>query len=258
MSTRKRNAATSRTKSAGTGILSLTAQKLKVVPDRVFTLTKLRTLDLSANNITTIPSPILGLVRLKSLNLSRNLLGKPLKKTVPPLPRDLSPLVHLEKLYLNGNMLHTLPDIWPKTLKSFSASNNKITSFPSSLYSLSKLMDVDLSANALQDIGTLPSSNVNVRSLLLSKNKILCLPSDASSLTALVYISLANNHLKSVPSSFFTDTNVARMDLSGNRFTKADLTKFAGFSDFAKRRKTLIDKGMAGGLKPNTKLCGFT
>ena len=126
------------------------------------------------------------------------------------------------------------------------------------LYELPKLKELDLSNNELQNIGTLPTKvSSYLRSALFSRNKITSLPGDTSCLKNLVYISLSFNDLKIIPASLFRDTKVHRMDLQGNGFDKKQLTEMEGFLDFQRRRKAVIDKGMAGGLKPNTSLCGF-
>ena len=175
------------------------------------------------------------------------------------IPSDLSALIKLEKLILDRNEIAELPSIYPKTLQTLTASSNKIKHVPSALYELPKLKELDLSDNELQSIGALSTKGKTsyLRSALYSKNKITSLPGDASSLKHLVYISLSFNKLKIIPASLFRDTKLHRMDLQGNGFDKKQLTNMEGFLEFQRRRKAVIDKGLAGGLKPNTSLCGF-
>ena len=253
---KKLNVATS------TGILSLDGQKLKKVPVSVFENPKLRILNLSANRIRSVPSNLLGLKMLRTLNLSSNKLSDYKEKgvLVKCIPSDLSALIKLEKLILDRNDIAELPSKYPKTLQILTASSNKIKNVPSALYELPKLKELDLSDNELQTIGVLPTGGGKgsyLRSALFSKNKISSLPGDASCLKQLVYISLSFNNLKIIPASLFRDTKVHRMDLQGNGFDKKQLTNMEGFLEFQRRRKAVIDKGLAGGLKPNISLCGF-
>ena len=77
-----------------TGILSLTDSKLKRIPDKVFELTNLNTLDLSHNALTELPIQITTqFLQLKVLKLQGN------KLTMLPDLSALTKLTHVRSSY---------------------------------------------------------------------------------------------------------------------------------------------------------------
>lgn len=95
-----------------TGVLSLREHHLDEIPDAVFDLKNLTTLDLSVNKLTKL-GPISKLSNVKSLRLCENRLG----------PGSLEGLAHLPKLQsfaadgnLLGKSIKTSDDKKPKTV----------------------------------------------------------------------------------------------------------------------------------------------
>ncbi|KAI3646660.1 hypothetical protein MP228_009588 [Amoeboaphelidium protococcarum] len=81
--------------------LWLQGSKLRQIPEVVFTLINLKTLDLGDNLIDNVPDKISLLQQLTLLDLSCNSLSR--------LPREIAKLTRLDTLYLSGNIMH--PDL---------------------------------------------------------------------------------------------------------------------------------------------------
>jgi len=114
---------------------------LKEIPDSVFELVNLKTLNLSCNRLTEIPIEINKLVNLNMLNLSCNKLME---------ISNISGLVNLETLYLGHNELTTVPDISGlANLKTLCLDCNELTSIPRELCDMKNLEYVELSYNCI-------------------------------------------------------------------------------------------------------------
>lgn len=82
--------------------LKLNFKRLKKIPEKVFEMHNLRTLDLGRNFIDSIPPEIGTLTKLEILDLRRNKI-----RIVPP---EIGKLVNLKKLILSRNPILDLPD----------------------------------------------------------------------------------------------------------------------------------------------------
>lgn len=104
---------------ADNGVLDLSGQELKRIPDYVFDKTDIQRLDLSNNNLGgSLQAEVRQLKNLKVLNLSNNHFAG--------VPAEIGQLKNLEELNL---------------------SNNQITGLPYELGNLSKLKVLDLRGN---------------------------------------------------------------------------------------------------------------
>ncbi|OQR84424.1 hypothetical protein ACHHYP_13392 [Achlya hypogyna] len=232
-----------------TGILSLHGCKLKRIPDNVFGITKLTTLDLSGNEITEVPAVIAQLVHLKTLKLDSN--------QIEILP-DLSPLVKLQTLVLDSNRLVSLPAL-PSTLMKISARNNRLSAFPSTIGALPSVEAVDLSNN---DIASVPDSIagcVALKEITLDDNQLTQLPPVLARCEKLTAIFARKNKLgpHSIAPVLLESSAVHIMQLEGNPMTKFDLEAMEGANAFIDRRKQLKDKELHGGLNTDVTLCGL-
>lgn len=86
----------------GNGVLDLSGQELKKVPDYVFTKTGIQKLDLSNNNLGgSLQAEVRQLQNLKVLNLNNNHFAG--------VPAEIGQLKNLEELNLSNNQITGLP-----------------------------------------------------------------------------------------------------------------------------------------------------
>jgi Leucine-rich repeat (LRR) protein len=260
---------------SATGVLALKWQKLKTIPPKVLTMTKLHSLDLSNNMLTTLPAAIscleslkklilrdnhlvgcnnnclVGLKKLSTLSLDRNRF-----EGVPQLPPNLS------KLTMSENQLTTLQIVGGNRLISIDASKNKIVQIDTLIWSLSRLQVLDLSYNYLVDLpGGPDSDNVLLKclsELRISFNRITSLPEELGKLHKLSVIIANDNQLRSVPESILASQSLARLRLENNHITKEQFLEFPGAKDFMKKRLARLDRELAANMhETDRSICGL-
>ncbi|KAK4295198.1 hypothetical protein Pmani_032225 [Petrolisthes manimaculis] len=146
--------------------------KLKLSPrNQVIALYAITRLDISNNSLTELPDMIFQLPSLKTLNAAQNKIeklpnniGQLLDGTVT-LPRRgskkdlfLGPLSVLEEVHLQDNRLNSLPDglFTLPALQLLDVSNNKLSLLPYKLWTAPKLREVNASLNLLSHLPTRP------------------------------------------------------------------------------------------------------
>ncbi|CAJ0578116.1 unnamed protein product, partial [Mesorhabditis spiculigera] len=153
---------------------------------------------LANNEFRQIPDSMAGLAKLVSLNVSRNFIEED----------DTLELGtgELETVDLSYNRFHHLP---AKLL-------NK---------SLGNIVNLDLSANRIGDLGTERFQKfARLQTLSLDDNQLQELRDGAfSGLVSLSELSLRNNTINAVENSAFADLSVADLDLAQNQLTEAPL-----------------------------------
>ena len=171
-----------------TGVYARRAAGLITVPEKVWAIANLRTLDLSENKLQTENIKKLGLLsKLKTLSLDSNKLVA--------LPAELC----------------TLND-----LTSLSAAKNSLASLPDALGALSKLKTLTLAHNALAALPESMCAMASLATLDVSSNKLQHLPAGFGHLAALVSASFANNHLGALPDGLEGLKRIKDLDLRGN------------------------------------------
>ena len=156
-----------------TGVYARRAAGLTIVPEKVWALSNLRTLDLSENKLISEAIIKLGSLRkLKTLSIDSNKLTY--------LPAELCTLNDLTALSAAHNSLAALPEAIGALgkLKSLNVSHNALTALPESMCALASLATLDASSN-----------------------KLRALPAGFGHLASLASASLANNHLGALPES---------------------------------------------------------
>ncbi|XP_073470235.1 leucine-rich repeat and calponin homology domain-containing protein 1 isoform X6 [Aquarana catesbeiana] len=201
---------------ANSGILNLSARKLKEIPRSTGShdLTDTVQADFSKNRLTEVPVEVCHFVSLEALNLYHN--------CIKIIPEALANLRMLTYLNISRNQLSSLPAcICGLPLKVLIASNNKIGFLPEEIGQLQQLMELDISCNEItslpQQIGLLKSlRELNVRrnylkvlpqeivdlplvKLDISCNKVLMLPLCFRKMVQLQVLVLENNPLQSPP-----------------------------------------------------------
>lgn len=258
-----------------TKILSLREHNLDEIPENVFELTDLRTLDVSKNKLTSL-GKIALLSGLKSLNCDENNLAAGSLASVRQLAK-------LTSLSAGGNRLgkpiaqeksRSSPEPLPKLpvlLKQLKLDNNSFSSVPLQVCSpsLVKLEKLDLSNNNLAAIPGDIANLISLEELNLDRNAIVSLPEEIGKLKKLKALSLQHNRIQvhstifsaqnpqPLPAVLFTETPVIDLNLHGNRLTSTQLNEFDGFATFLERRKQVKTKNVYGGALTNLDVCGL-
>ncbi|KAL7469801.1 hypothetical protein ACHAXS_010064 [Conticribra weissflogii] len=263
--------------------MSLTEHSLEEIPDNVFQLSSLRTLDLSKNKIKSL-GKISQLSQLKSLNCDENRLH------IGAL-EPISKLSKLQTLSLGKNRLHGSDDdnvvddnqhagkgvgissfpYLPETLKQLKIHGNSLSSIPRQICSakMCRLEKLDLSDNTIAAVPPEICNLVALTDLNLDKNTLVSLPPQLGQLKKLKTLSLRHNHIRvsttnfsstnpqPIPASVFEDTMLIDLNLHGNGLSSGELNEFEGFSVFMERRKKVKNKNLHGGALTDMGVCGL-
>ncbi|KAL1132057.1 hypothetical protein AAG570_010015 [Ranatra chinensis] len=195
--------------------LDLSHNALKDVPEGLDRARSLLVLNLSHNNISSIPNTLfMNLTDLLFLDLSENKL-----ETLPPQMRRL---VNLQTLILDNNplahfQLRQLPSMVGLETLRMRNTQRTLTNLPTSLETLERLQEVDLSQNELSKLPDALLTLHNLRRLNLSNNRITDLPSTIEVWTQLETLNLCSNELTALPGSLCKLVHLRRLYLNNNK-----------------------------------------
>ncbi|ELU05776.1 hypothetical protein CAPTEDRAFT_221383 [Capitella teleta] len=195
--------------------LDLCWNQLKNFPDLRTLHLSLTFLDLCRNKLTQVPVSVLQGLRLKSIDLSNNEISEfpdfslladtltvidlsynPIAKIRPEL---LTPLVNLERLYLENALLAVVPDFslmpFPNAMKELHLSRNHIKTFPPRVFkTLSLLTELFLAHNQIESVAESSLTGLtSLDSLDLSHNRMSHLPDIRSVKRSLTFLDLSHN-----------------------------------------------------------------
>lgn len=223
-----------------TGVLALQGAALQQIPQKVWALGSLRSLDLSSNKLVEISAAVGRLQSLTTLTLDRNRLS-----SLPPLPLRL---------------------------ETISICENRLTALPDQLGALTKLRRLLASHNALEQLPATIGGCEALTQLALDHNKLTKLPASFGSLAALVEASLAHNsfvsplggalgglkRLKTIdlrgnagidelPAELLIETPLQTLEVDAKLLGKdGTLREMEGKGEYMARRKARIDKEIHG------------
>ncbi len=165
------------------------ADKLTKIPEAVFEMTWLESLNLRNNQLTTISSQITQMKNLKSLNLHKNQLA-----TVPP---QIAQMKNLQGLYLGDNGLTTIPSeiAQMKNLKDLDLCRNQLMTIPIEIAQLQNLQWLDLSFNQITIIPAWLVELPRLATLILHNNAVQTPPPEVLEISTSIPIDL--NKLRS-------------------------------------------------------------
>ena len=138
------------------------------------------------------------------------------------LPSEIFSFTNLKGLYLHDNTILTTisPEIWNLTnLIYLWFRNNKITSVPSEIITLTKLTSLTLSHFDLTSIPPEVYNLNNLTELWLGHNKITSVPSEIFTLTNLKWLWFLSNKLTTIPPEIWNLTNLQRLWFAENQIT---------------------------------------
>ncbi|CAM9613595.1 unnamed protein product, partial [Choristocarpus tenellus] len=191
-------------KTAGaTGVLALQEHGLKEIPEDIFQLINLRTLNLASNALKIIPGALCSLTKLKTLRVDNNKL-----ETLP----DLSALLALTDLSARGNHLQGANALGPlpPSLIKLGLQGNQLGGFPASLPSRKQNSSSLNTTNSLLVVTTL-------QVLDLSENGIVFVPALSPCLPLLVELSLDSNSIGSLGGDIAGLRKLKKLSLRRNR-----------------------------------------
>jgi len=158
---------------------------------------------LQNNLIETLPSDALqNATQLRWLNLNRNKIpSEGVEEGV------LSPMTHLAHLFMDDNLLSSVPSPLPASLEHLRISRNRISKIPAGVFAgLDKLTLLDLQGNKLMDDAVTEVSLKGLSSLVqinLAKNHLSSMPLGLPPTTTQLF--LDSNSIEKIPAGYFKD-----------------------------------------------------
>eukprot|EP00850_Spirogloea_muscicola_P021853 SM000265S09774 [mRNA] locus=s265:161388:163894:+ [translate_table: standard] len=196
--------------------------------------TSLQRLVLAHNRLVRIDTEVGSLTALRVLVLDENYLTA--------LPDEVGQLVRLEMLSVAANQLEHLPNSIGNLSKLtiLNVKSNKLTSFPSSIGDCALLEELVADDNQLRNLPPTLGRLVHLKTLLLNNNK----------LQQALHLLLTTSSTASFLPQLLLKECVAlqTLGLHGNPFGAGDLQQMDSYAEFEGRRRTKVDKQIAGNV----------
>lgn len=161
--------------------------------------------------------------QLRWLNLNRNkITSEGVEEGV------LSGMSHLAHLYMDDNLLSSVPSPLPATLEHLRLSRNRISKIPAGVFSgLDKLNLLDLQGNKLMDDAVTEVSLKGLNTLVqinLAKNQLTSMPLGLPPTTTQLF--LDGNNIEKIPAGYFKGLpKVAFVRLNHNKLGSSGVPK---------------------------------
>jgi internalin A len=164
-----------------------------MLPEGIWQLAQLQTLDISGNQLTALPEAFGQLAHLKMLSLDGNQLTA--------LPEAFGQLAQLRTLSLTDNQLTALPEAFGQLaqLRTLSLTDNQLTALPEAFGQLAQLQMLSLTGNQLTALPKAIGRLAQLQTLDLARNRLTTLPEALGQLTRLQHLNLDGNRLAVLP-----------------------------------------------------------
>lgn len=179
---------------------------------------------LQNNNIEGISADALqNATQLRWLNLNRN------KITSTGVEQGVfGTMVHLAHLYMDDNLLSSVPSPLPSSLEHLRLSRNRISKIPAGIFSgLNKLNLLDLQSNKLMDDAVTEVSLKGLNNLVqinLAKNHLTTMPIGLPPTTTQLF--LDGNNIEKIPAGYFKGLpKMAFIRLNYNKLASSGVPK---------------------------------
>ncbi|KAI5408552.1 LRR repeats and ubiquitin-like domain-containing protein At2g30105 [Lathyrus oleraceus] len=224
-----------------TGVVALSECNLEAIPVEVWVCgSSARVLDCNNNLLRNVPVEISQLTRLEKLLINANDLSDESINW-----EGLMNLKYLTVLSLNQNRLTTLPSALGSitSLRELHVSNNELAGLPDEIGQLTQLEVLKANNNRMSKISEFIGNCHSLVEVDFSSNFLSQLPETFSSFNNLKALHLSNNGMKSLPSKLFkTCLQLSTLDLHNTEITIDLLRQFEGWDNFDERRRSKHQK----------------
>lgn len=187
---------------------------------------ELKSLSLEGNNISSIPAEAFnGIMNLEWINLKKNRLT-----TAGIHPHAFRRLKFLTRLYLDGNLLETVPSGLPSTLQELKINENHLQEIQeTSLKGLHRLLTLELEANKLSEGNVAHGAFKDLSELLylrLGRNHFRAVPQGLPPTLQELY--LEHNRIEEISETVFNQTqSLTLISLRNNRIEEHRIAPLA-------------------------------
>ncbi|MFZ2897505.1 MAG: COR domain-containing protein [Saprospiraceae bacterium] len=134
------------------------------------------------------------------------------------IPKFISRLKYLRKLYLSHNQISNLPPFIRelRELEELFLEGNMLTSLPKEITQLTNLMFLDISENEFKILPYYIGDIQNLRELRINRNQLTTLPSSIGNLKNLTELHAIENEIESLPNEFGGAEKLEKLYLQKN------------------------------------------
>ncbi|XP_030276551.1 extracellular matrix protein 2 isoform X2 [Sparus aurata] len=217
--------------------VTVTCDNAKLIHFPPLAIPELKSLSLEGNSISSIPAEAFnGIPNLEWINLKKN------KLTSAGIDaKAFKRLKMLRRLYLDGNLLETVPSGLPPTLQELKINENKLRRIhKNSFRDLSSLVILELEANLLSEGNVDPlafSPLIELSYLRLGRNHFRTVPQGLP--MSLLELYLENNLIEEISETVFNQTQ--SLNVVSLRHNRLDETRIAPMAWFSHRNLESID-----------------
>ncbi|XP_045932503.1 extracellular matrix protein 2 isoform X3 [Micropterus dolomieu] len=217
--------------------VTMTCENVKLMYFPPLAIPELRSLSLEGNNISSIPAEAFnGIPNLEWINLKKN------KLTSAGIDaKAFRGLKMLRRLYLDGNLLDTVPSDLPPTLQELKISENRLRGIhKNSFQGLHNLRILELEGNLLSEGNADPlafAPLIQLSYLRLGRNHFRTVPQGLPK--SLLELYLENNLIEEISEAVFNQTH--SLNVVSLRHNKLDETRIAPMAWINHRNLESID-----------------